>query len=150
MGFKGVKFYRRVLVMKLSKSFCTLLKRSLLKQKRTGSKVFPFRIDTFSKGLMILMQGRQYCKNHFALIWNGVYSKRKEFAPNESKFCPFRIDHFSKKGVICRKANRKSQKLSVLWKLTEKLSNIFSPLKCSKAIFLLQLICLFSLWDNLV
>ena len=29
------------------------------------------------------------------IFWKGVYSKKKEFATNGSKFCLFRVDPFS-------------------------------------------------------
>ena len=32
---------------------------------------------------------------HIKPLQKGVYSKRKEFAPNGSKFFPFRVDYFS-------------------------------------------------------
>ena len=47
-------------------------------------------------------------QNCFATLQNGVYTKKKK-----SKFFPFRIDPFQKE-IDCRKANKKSQKLSPL------------------------------------
>ena len=44
---------------------------------------------------MVFFQGRQLCQNCYLPIWEGVYSKRKEFAPIGSKFFPFRVDQFS-------------------------------------------------------
>ena len=39
---------------------------------------------------LIRFQGRQFCQNVHP-FWKGVYSKRKEFAPAESKFFPFGV-----------------------------------------------------------
>ena len=34
-------------------------------------------------------------KIDFVPFWKGIYSKRKEFAPIGSEFCPFRVDTFT-------------------------------------------------------
>ena len=48
---------------------------------------------------------------------------RKEFVPLRSKSFPFRVGTF-----VCSKANRKSQKMSPLYKMAENLSSVSSPL----------------------
>ena len=58
-----------------------------------------------------------------------VYFKRKEFAPNRSKFFPFRVDPFLEGGLISRKAKRKLQKLSPLAEMAENLPVATSTLK---------------------
>ena len=60
-------------------------------------------------------------------FWKEVYSKRKEFAPHGSKFFPFTIDPFSE-GTGCRKANRKSQKLSYLYEIARNWAGVSSSL----------------------
>ena len=77
---------------------------------------------------MIYSQGRQLCKKCFFLsLLKKVYSKRKEFAPNGSKFFPFRVDHFSE-GAGVQKSDQEVMKDVSLVKHGKK-SDISSSLK---------------------
>ena len=59
-----------------------------------------------------------------------VNSNRKEFTPCGSKFFPFRVDHFFRRGLIFKRANRKAQKLSSLKnKMTETVPSTSIPVK---------------------
>ena len=70
-------------------------------------------------GEWIHFQGRQLFDNYFCFLLRRVYSKRKEFAPKGSKFFPFRVYPFLDGICYCRKAKRKSQKLSAMIKMAE-------------------------------
>ena len=61
----------------------------------------------------------------FSAFWRGVYYESKEFAPHGSKFFPFKVNQYSKKGMVCRKAT----KAVSLVKQFEYLSDVSSPLK---------------------
>ena len=56
---------------------------------------------------MVQFQVSKLCKNLFAPFWKEVYSKRKGSVLLESKFFPFQVR--VQKGLMYRKANRKSQ-----------------------------------------
>ena len=47
-------------------------------------------------------------RNTFAPL-KGVYSKRKEFAPGGNKVFPLRVEPFFRRGLMYRKANKKSK-----------------------------------------
>ena len=65
--------------------------------------------NSFKNGLCLLSEGCWvHCHGEITLskmvcvtFFKRVYSKRKEFAPNGSKFFPFRADRFLK-GSLCR------------------------------------------------
>ena len=46
--------------------------------------------DNFNDYLFAFLHTKPLLKR--GLLWKGVYSKRKEFAPKGSKFLPFRVD----------------------------------------------------------
>ena len=52
------------------------------------------------KGIWHTFKRDNSVKFVFTPFWKGVHSKRKEFAPRGSKFFPFRVDFFSKRGWI--------------------------------------------------
>ena len=55
------------------------------------------------KGKWYTLKGGNSFKMGLPLFWNGVYSKRKEFAPLGSKFFPFRVDPFSEENLCSGK-----------------------------------------------
>ena len=112
-------------------------------------KFFAFRVDPFPKGcagrqtgtagwghcitlqyLSILLRRMYTCSGEttikivLSLFPKGVYSKRKEFAPKGTKFFHFWADSFSEGTSMCRKANKKSWKLSPLIKMKNKILSI--------------------------
>ena len=67
-------------------------------------------------------QGRQFCQNYFASLFEGVYSKRKEFASTRSKFLSFRVDPFSEENLYAELA-------SSLGKMVENVAGFSMPVK---------------------
>ena len=85
-------------------------------------KVYPFLF----KGLHTL-PGEGFCQNYIVLflLKGGVFSKRKEFAPNGSKFFPFRVDPFTKMAWYAAGKHRKSLKFSLMLKMAENLPSVY-------------------------
>ena len=56
--------------------------------------------------------------------YKGIYSKRKEFAPQWSKFFPFRVDPFIGEDLVTGKPLQKHAYLKILKILTQKKKKI--------------------------
>ena len=101
-----------------------------------GSKYFHVKITSPEcvsisfKGNEFHFKGSQLCEHCMPLLWNGVYFKRKEFAPVGSKFFPFTVDFFRGE-LVCRETIRIWQKLSPVKYMAENLSNMSIPFKSS-------------------
>ena len=87
-----------------------------------------------------LLKGKRYSPRRGNLsklssFLKGVHSKRKKNAPTWSKIFPLRVTIFHK-GLICRRANKKEQILSLLYKLNgvgkSTKSIYYVPLQCCK------------------
>ena len=70
-------------------------------------------------------KGRQLFQNYFGSFWKGVCYKRKEFAPNGSKFFPFGVDIFSKRIYRARKQAGSHKSCHTCLKTAEKFSQVF-------------------------
>ena len=57
-----------------------------------------------------------------------------------SKFVPFRVQPLSRRDLVCRNANRKTQKLSPLIKMVENLPCVFSHLKNNVYAFFIHIL----------
>ena len=62
--------------------------------KRLGNTRKKKYLDKTDKGKWYTIKWDNSDKIVFAPFWKGVYSKRKNLLPTESKFFPFRVDHF--------------------------------------------------------
>ena len=62
---------------------------------------------------MDTLNGGNSFKTFLTQFGKDAYSKRKEFAPKwrELFFFPFKVEHFFRTGLVCTKANRKSQNI---------------------------------------
>ena len=76
---------------------------------------------TIVKGMNILSR-----KQSNIICFLSEKDQLKEFASKGSKFCPLRLNFFLR-GLMCRKADRKSQKMSPILKMAGVLSCIISP-----------------------
>ena len=76
---------------------------------------------------LIYVRGKQVCQNVFAPFLKAVNPIRKEFSGANA----FHLEKtpFSDRGLVNGKANRKSPKLSSLFKMAKNLPDVSSPLK---------------------
>ena len=73
--------------------------------------------------------GSQLSKLFCLPFEKGSSLKEKEFALMGSKFFFFQSRPLFRSGLMCRKVNRKSQKLSPCYKMVKNLPNLSCPLK---------------------
>ena len=72
-------------------------------------------------GELIHVHGRRLCRNCSASLLKGIYFKRKHFLPFYSR-------HLFRKKFVCKKANRKQEKTSLLQTMADNPSSQSSPL----------------------
>ena len=76
----------------------------------SATKTQEHKLSTKLKWIDDTLLGEVILAKLFYLPSKKVYAKRKEFHLKGRKFLSFRVDHF-RRDLVCRKANRKSQKL---------------------------------------
>ena len=94
-----------------------LLKKGLLYKERICSL---WILTVTLRGTDTLSGKVTLAKQFLSPFWKRVYSKRKEFAPKGS-------GPYFRHGLMGWKVNRKSQKLSPLYKMAENLSSVSNP-----------------------
>ena len=66
---------------------------------------------------MDTLSGAENLSKLLSPFWKGIFSKRKEFAPNGSKFFPFRVDPFSEENWCIESKEEVKKRLLSLYKL---------------------------------